>query len=102
VPCPKRKKLEASHGKIGDLVSRSVPSWLPDGTAELLDDVVGEVLKYVQGCNHLVIVEGFCHPLAKKKDLLEHINSGMADPSLEGDSILLRVIIAVFVFILDG
>jgi hypothetical protein len=102
VPCPKRKKLEASHGKLGDLVSKSVPSWLPDGTAELLDDVVGEVSEYIQGCSHLVIVEGFRRPLAKKEYSLEHINSGLADPSLKGNSILSRVIFAVFVFILDG
>ncbi len=57
MPCPKRKKLEASYGKLGDLVSRSVPSWLPDGTAELLDDVISEVSEYAQGCNHFVIVE---------------------------------------------
>jgi hypothetical protein len=54
VPCPKSKKLEASHGKLGDLVSWSVPSRLPYGTAELLDIVVGEVTEYIQGCNHLV------------------------------------------------
>jgi hypothetical protein len=102
VLCPKCKKLEASHGKLGDLVSRSVPSWLPDGTAELLDDVVGEVSEYVQGRNHLVIVEGFRRPLAKKKDLLEHVNDGLADPSLEGSSFLLRVIFIVFVLFLDG
>ncbi len=46
--CPKQKELEASHGKLGDLVSRYVPSWLPDGTAALLDDVVGEVSKYIK------------------------------------------------------
>jgi hypothetical protein len=49
VPCPKHKKLEVSHGKLGDLVSWSVPSRLPYGTAELLDDVVGEVTEYIQG-----------------------------------------------------
>jgi hypothetical protein len=98
------KKLEAGNGKLGDLVSRSVPHWLPDGTAEFLDDVVGEVLEYIQSRHHLVVVEGFCRPLAKEKDLLEHINSGLADPSLEGNSILLQVIIAVFVLVLisDG
>jgi hypothetical protein len=85
VPCLIRKKLEASHGKLGDLVSRSVPSWFPDGTAELLDDVIGEVLEYVQGRNHLVIVEGFHRrPLAKNKDLLEHVNGGLTDPSSRG------------------
>ncbi len=104
MPCLERKKLEAGHRKLGDLVSRSVPPWLPDGTAELLDDVVSEVSKYIQSRHHLVIVEGFHHPLAKKKDLLEHANSGLADPSLKGNSILSRVIIAVFVFVLisDG
>jgi hypothetical protein len=104
VPCPKRKKLEASHGKLGDLVSWSIPSRLPDGTAELLDDVISEVSEYIQGCNHLVIVEGFRHSLAEKKDLLEHVNRGHADPSLEGRSFLLRVIFAVFILILilDG
>ncbi len=101
--CPKRKKLEASHGKLGDLVSRSVPSRLPYGTAELLDDVVGEVLEYIQGRNHLVIVEDFHRSWAKKKDSLEHVNGGLTDPSLEGSSFLLRVIfIFVFIFVLDG
>ncbi len=101
MPCPKRKKLEASHGKLGDLVSWSVPSRLPDGTAELLDDVISEVSEYIQGCNHLVIVEGVCRSLAEKNDLLEHVNSGLVDPSLEGSSFLLRVIF-IFVFVLDG
>ena len=41
------KKLEASHGKLRDLVSWSIPSGLPDGTAELLDDVISEVLEYI-------------------------------------------------------
>jgi hypothetical protein len=40
VPYPKGKKLEVSHGKLGDMVSRYVPSWLTNGTAELLDDVI--------------------------------------------------------------
>jgi hypothetical protein len=88
VPCPERKKLEMGHGKLGDLVSRSIPPWLLDGTAELLDDVVGEVSKYIQSCHHLVIVEGFCRSLAEKKDLLEHVNGGHADPGLEGSRFL--------------
>ncbi len=93
------KKLEASHGKLGDLVSWSVPSRLPDGTAELLDDVISEVLEYIQGRNHLVIVEGFRRSLAEKKDSLEHVNGSRADPSLKGSSFLFRVI---FVFVLDS
>jgi hypothetical protein len=101
MPCPKCKKLEASHGKLGDLVSWSVPSRLPDGMAELLDDVISEVSEYIQGRNHLVIIEGFRYSLAEKKDLLEHVNGGLADPSLKGSSFLLRVIF-VFVFVLDG
>ncbi len=101
MPCPKCKKLEASHGKLGDLVSWSDPSRLPDGTAELLDDVISEVLEYIQGCNHLVTVEGFRRSLVEKKDLLEHVNGGLADPSLKGSSFLLRVIF-IFVFILDS
>ncbi len=88
MPCPERKKLEAGHGKLGDLVSRSVPSWFPDGTAELLDDVISEVLEYIQSRHHLVVVEGFCRPLAKQEYMLKHINSGLADPGLEGNSIL--------------
>jgi hypothetical protein len=44
---------------LGDLVSRYVPSWLPDGTAELLDDVVSEVSECIQCSDHSVIVEGF-------------------------------------------
>jgi hypothetical protein len=93
------QKLEVSHRKLGDLVSRSVLSRLPDGTAELLDDVISEVWdEYIQGCNHLVIVDGFCHSWAEKKDLLEHVNGGLADPSLKVSSFLLWVIFIV----LDG
>ncbi len=103
MPCPKRKKLEASHGKLGDLVSWSIPSRLSYGTAEFLDDVVGEVTEYILGRNHLIIVEGFRRSLAEKKDSLEHVNGGLADPSLEGSSFLLQVIfIIIFVFVLDG
>jgi hypothetical protein len=94
-----------SHGKLGDLVSWSIPSRLPYGIAELLDDVVGEVLEYIQGCNHLVIVEGFRRSLAEKKDSLEHVNGGLVDPCLKGSSFLLRVIpivTVIFIFILDG
>jgi hypothetical protein len=97
VPCPERKQLEAGHGKLGDLITRSVPPWLPDGTAELLGDVVIEVLKYIQSCHHLVVVEGLRCSLAEKKDTLEHVNCGRADPGLEGSRFLLQVI---FIFIL--
>jgi hypothetical protein len=84
-------------------VSWSVPSWLPDGTAELLDDVISEVSEHIQGRNHLVIVEGFRCSSAEKKDSLEHVNSGLVDPSLKGSSFLLQVIfIVIFVFILDS
>ncbi len=79
VPCPKGKKLEASHRKLGDLVSRYVPSRLPDGTAELLDDVVSEVLKYIQGGDHLVVVVGYRHSLDEEKDSLEHVNCVLVD-----------------------
>ncbi len=84
-------------------MSRSVPPWLPDGTADLFDDVVGEVLEYIQSCHHLVVVEGFCRSLAEKKDSLEHVNCGRADPSLKGSRFLLWVIfIVIFVFVSDG
>ncbi len=57
-----------------------------------------------QGLNLLVIVEGFSRPLAKEKDSLKHINSGLADPGLEGNSILSQVIVAIFILVLisDG
>ncbi len=84
MPCPERKQLEAGHGKLGDLVSRSIPSWLPDGMAKLLDDVISEVSEHIQSCHHLVIAEGFCRSLAEEKDTLEHVNGGCADPGLEG------------------
>ncbi len=99
MPCPERKQLEAGHGKLGDLVSRSAPPWLPDGTAELLDDVVGEVLEYIQSHHHLVIVEGFRRSLAEKKNTLEHVNCGRADPGLEGSRFLMQVIF-IFIFVL--
>jgi hypothetical protein len=73
--------------------------------AELLDDVVGEVMEYIQGHNHLVIVEGFRRSLAEKKDSLEHVNGGLAVPCLEESSFLFRVIsivTVIFVFVLDG
>ncbi len=79
----------------------SVPSRLPDGTEELLDDVISEVSEYIQGCNHLVTVEGFHRSLAEKKDSLEHVNSGLADPSLKGSSFILQVNF-IFIFVLDG
>jgi hypothetical protein len=100
MPCPKCKKLEAGHGKLGDLVSRSVPPWLPDGTAELLDDVLGEVSEYIQSHHHLVVVEGFRRPLAEKKDSLEHVSGGRADPGLEGRNFHSQGIVAVFVLVL--
>jgi hypothetical protein len=78
VPCLKGKKLEMSHGKLEDLVSTYVPSWLPDGTAELLDDVVSEVLECIQGDDHLVVIKGSCHSLAKEKDSLKHVDCVLA------------------------
>ncbi len=80
-------------------MSRSIPSRLLDGTAELLDDVVGEVSEYIQSCHHLVVVEGFCRSLAEKKDTLEHVNCGHADPGLEGSRFFMRGIF-IFVFVL--
>ncbi len=71
--------------------------------AELLDDVVGEVSECIQGCHHLVVIEGFRRSLAEKKDSLEHVNGGHADPGLKGSRFLLWVIfIVIFVFVLDG
>ncbi len=82
MPCPKGKKLEASHIKLGDLVSGIVSSRLLDGTAELLDDVVSEVSKYIQGGDHLVVVEGYRRSLAEEEDSLEHIDCVLADSCL--------------------
>ncbi len=72
---------------------------LPDGTAELLDDVVGEVSEHIQSRHHLVVVEGFRRSLAEEKDTLEHVSCGCADPGLKGSRFLMRVIF-IFVFIL--
>ncbi len=80
-------------------MSRSVSPWPPDGMAELLDDVVGEVSEYIQGNHHLVVVEGFRRSLAEKKDMLEHVNCGRADPGLEGSRFLLQIVF-IFVFVL--
>ncbi len=80
-------------------MTRSVPPWLPDGTAELHDDVVGEVSEYIQSRHHLVIIECFCHSLAEEKDMLEHVNCGRADPGLKESRFLLRVIF-IFNFVL--
>ncbi len=74
------------------MVSRYVHSWLPDGTAELLDeDVVSEVLECIQCCDHLVVVEGFRRSLAEEKDSLEHVHSGLADSCLEESRFPMRV-----------
>jgi hypothetical protein len=91
VPFPKGKKLEASHGKIRDLVSRYVPSWLPDDTAELLDYVVSEILEYIQGGDQLVVVEGFHRSLAEEKDSLKHIDCVLANSCLNEGWVPLRV-----------
>ncbi len=86
-------------------MSRYVPSWLPDGTAELLDDVVSEVLECIQCCDHLVIVEGFHRSLAEEKDSFEHVHSGLMDSCLKESQFPLRVtyffsIIVIVIF--DG
>ncbi len=72
-------------------MSRYVPSWLPDDTAELLDDVVSEVLECIQCCDHLVIVEGFRCSLAEEKDSLEHVHHGLEDSCLGESRFPLRV-----------
>ncbi len=91
MPYPKGIKLEASHGKLRYLMSRYVPSRLPDGMAELLDDVVGEVLKYIQDGDLLVIVEGSRCSLAEEKDSFEYINCVLADSCLNKGQVPLRV-----------
>ncbi len=83
VSYPKGKKLDASHRKLGDLVSGYIPSRLLDGTAELLDDIVSEVLKYIQGGDHLVVIEGYPNSLAEEKNSLEHIDCILADSCLD-------------------
>ncbi len=98
------KSLRRVTVNLGDLVSRSLPFQLPDGTADFLDDVISEVLEYIQGHKHLSIVEGSRCSLAEKKDSLEQFNGGLVDPSLKGSSFHfhLRVIfIFVFVLVLD-
>jgi hypothetical protein len=67
--------------------------------AELLDDVIGEVLEYIQSPHHLVVVEGFRRSLAEKKNMLEHVKCGRADPGLKGSRFLMRVIF-IFIFVL--
>jgi hypothetical protein len=90
---------KVGHGKLGDLLTRSVHPWLPDGMAELLDDVIGEVSEYIQSRHHLVIVEGFRQSLAEEKDTLEHVNCGREDPCLKGSRFLMQVIF-IFIFVL--
>jgi hypothetical protein len=105
VPCPKGKELEASHRKLQDLVSRYVPSWLSDGMAVLLDDVIGEVSKYIQGCDYLVVVEGYHHSLAEEKDSLEHVNCVLTGSCLDKCWFPLRVFcffsIIIFIIVFD-
>ncbi len=76
--------------------------------AELLDDVVGEVLEYIQGGDHWVVVEGFRHSLAEEKDSLEHVHSVLADSCLKESRFPLRVtcifsvVVVILVIIIDG
>jgi hypothetical protein len=91
VPCPKGKDLEASHGKLGELVSRFIPPRLPDGTADLLDDVVGEVLKYIEGGDHLGVIESFRRSLAEEKYSLEHVDYVLVNSCLDEGRFTLRV-----------
>ncbi len=91
MPCPKGKKLGASHRKLGDLVPGCIPFRLPDGMAELLDDVVGKVSKYIQGGDHLVIVEVCFCSFAEEKDSLLHINCVLADSCFNKGWVPLRV-----------
>ncbi len=84
-------------------MSSYVPSWLPDDTAELLDDVVSEGLECIQCGDHLVIVESFFCSLAEEKDFLEYVHSGLTDSCLEESRFPLRVtcifsIIVIVVF----
>ncbi len=72
-------------------MSSYVPSWLPDGTAELLDDVVSEVLEYIQGGGHLVVIESFRCSSAEEKDSLEHVHGVLADSCLKESRFSLRV-----------
>ena len=87
-------------------MSRYVHSWLPDGTAEFLDeDVVSEVLECIQCCDHLVAIEGFRRSLAEEKDSLEHVHSGLADSCLKESRFPLRITCIfsiVLVVIFDG
>ncbi len=86
-------------------MSRYVPFWLPDGMAELLDDVVSEVSECIQCCEHLVVVEGFRCSLAEEKDSLEHVHSGLADSYLRESQFSLRVTCIfsiIIVVIFDG
>ena len=73
--------------------------------AELLDDVISEVLECIQCCDHLVIVEGFRCSLAEEKDSLEHVHSGLADSYLRESQFSLRVTCIfsiIVVIIIDG
>jgi hypothetical protein len=106
VPCPKGKKLEASHRKLGDFMPRYVPSRLLDGTAELLDDVVSEVLYYIQGGDHLVVIDGYRRSFAEEKDSLEHIDCVLADSCLNEGWVPSRVFcffsIVIVIVVFDG
>jgi hypothetical protein len=72
--------------------------------AELLDDVISEVLEYVQGGDYLVVVEGVRRSLAEEKDSLEHVHCGLADSCLEESQFPLRVtcIFSIIVAVIIG
>ncbi len=81
------------------MVSLSVPSKLPDSTGNVLDGVVIRLSENIKGCEHLVVVEGFSHPLAKQKNALEHVNCVLMQIDFEGATFM-RVVLVFLVFVL--
>jgi hypothetical protein len=69
VPFPKGNELEAGHRQLRNLESLSIPSGLPESAGNILDGVIIELSEDIEGCDHLVVVEGFSCPLAKQKML---------------------------------
>jgi hypothetical protein len=81
------------------MVSLSIPSGLPDSTGNDLDGVVVKLLENIKGCDHLIVVEGFSHPLAKQKNALEHVYHVPMQIDFK-DATFMRVVLVFLVFIL--
>jgi hypothetical protein len=63
------------------------------------DGIIIEISKDIEGCGHLVILEGFSCPLAKKKNASEYVNRVLVQIDLK-DALFMRVVLVFLLFVL--